>query len=446
LPTIIWAEHKEEKMRDDDKDLRKEKRTDANRDPITGTPGSHPVGTGLGAAAGGAATGAAVGSVAGPVGTAAGIVGGAVVGGLAGKGIAEAVNPTVEEAYWREHHSRQWFGRNRPYEDYQGAYRTGYEGYSKWGTTRSFDECEVDLRKEYDQRRGVSKLGWDEARDAARAAWFKVHGRWERIIDYDVQDQTGEKIGTVNNLWTDESGQPSFIGVKTGWIFGKNHVVPVHTATINERQRAIRLPFTEEKIKDAPSFDADADLSDSDEERIYAYYNMSRGQRMASPQQRPATTGATGVAPTAGTAREQANIQLSEEQIKVGKREVTVGGVRLRKVVRVETVNQPVELRREEVVIERVPASGNQPTEATFQGEDVFIPLRREEAVIEKESRVREEVRVRKQATTEQQNVSEQVRKEDIEVEKEGQARFEGETGKPRTGTPRYEPKERGKP
>src|ERR1051325_7144059 len=59
---------------------------DANRDPITGAPGAHPVGTGLGAAAGGAATGAAIGSVAGPVGTAAGIVVGAGAGGVGGKG------------------------------------------------------------------------------------------------------------------------------------------------------------------------------------------------------------------------------------------------------------------------------------------------------------------------------------------------------------------------
>ena len=66
-----------------------------NRDPITGTPGAHPVGTGVGAAAGGIAAGAAAGSVAGPVGTVVGAAVGAVAGGLAGKGVAEKVDPTV---------------------------------------------------------------------------------------------------------------------------------------------------------------------------------------------------------------------------------------------------------------------------------------------------------------------------------------------------------------
>ena len=67
----------------------------AHRDPITGTPGAHPVGTGVGAVAGGVAAGAAAGTVVGPVGTVVGAAVGAVAGGLAGKGVAEKVDPTV---------------------------------------------------------------------------------------------------------------------------------------------------------------------------------------------------------------------------------------------------------------------------------------------------------------------------------------------------------------
>ena len=74
----------------------------SNLDPITGEPGAHPVGTGVGAAAGGMAAGAAAGTVAGPVGTVIGAAVGAVVGGLAGKGVAESVDPTEHDAYWRE--------------------------------------------------------------------------------------------------------------------------------------------------------------------------------------------------------------------------------------------------------------------------------------------------------------------------------------------------------
>ena len=79
----------------------------ANRDPITGAPGSHPVGTGVGAVAGGVAAGAAAGAVAGPVGAVVGAAVGAVVGGLAGKAVAENIDPTVEDAYWRDSYTER---------------------------------------------------------------------------------------------------------------------------------------------------------------------------------------------------------------------------------------------------------------------------------------------------------------------------------------------------
>ncbi len=146
----------------------------ANPDPITKAPGSHPVGTGVGAAAGGAATGAAVGTVAGPAGTIAGAAVGAVVGGLIGKGVAESINPTVEDTYWRENHSRQYYAGDTAYDDYAAAYRTGYEGYGEYGFTgKSFDQSEAELRRRYESNK--PRIGWDRARFASRAAWDRSH-------------------------------------------------------------------------------------------------------------------------------------------------------------------------------------------------------------------------------------------------------------------------------
>src|SRR5215213_3499455 len=103
----------------------RERTADANRDPITGAPGAHPVGTGVGATGGGAA-GAAIGAaVGGPVGAAVGLAAGAVAGGLAGKGAAEAVNPTAEDAYWRDNYSSQpYYEHGYSYDD---DYRPAYE-------------------------------------------------------------------------------------------------------------------------------------------------------------------------------------------------------------------------------------------------------------------------------------------------------------------------------
>src|SRR6188508_2099662 len=102
-----------------DRDADDQRAEDENRDPITGAHGAHPVGTGLGAAAGGMAAGAVAGTVAGPVGTLAGAVVGAVVGGLAGKGVAEMIDPTAEEAYWARNYAGQpYYERGYTYADY----------------------------------------------------------------------------------------------------------------------------------------------------------------------------------------------------------------------------------------------------------------------------------------------------------------------------------------
>lgn len=152
-------------------------RTDAerrNEDPITRAPGAHPIGTGLGAIAGGMAAGAATGTVAGPVGTAVGAAIGAVVGGLAGKGVAEMIDPTEEDAYWRQNYStRPYVAPGASYDDYGPAYRYGVDSYSRFEGTK-FDDADTDLARDWHNARDTSKLSWDEARNAARDSWRRL--------------------------------------------------------------------------------------------------------------------------------------------------------------------------------------------------------------------------------------------------------------------------------
>ncbi len=163
---------------------------DANRDPITGAPGSHPVGTGVGAAAGAVATGAAVGTVAGPVGTVIGAAIGAVVGGLAGKGVAEQIDPTREDAYWRDNYRNQSYAKGASYDDYGPAYAYGVSSYQQHGN-RSFDDVESDLSRDWSGARGKSSLEWDRAKHATRDAWDRVSDGVERAVPGD-SDRDGK--------------------------------------------------------------------------------------------------------------------------------------------------------------------------------------------------------------------------------------------------------------
>src|SRR5690349_21959474 len=129
---------------------------DRNPDPITGAPGSHPVGTGVGAAGGGAAgaaIGAAVSGPAAPLGAVVGAVVGAVAGGLAGKGAAEAVNPTAEDAYWRnEYRRRPYYQPGAAYDEYEPAYRYGYTSAAAY-QGRRWDDVETDMGRDWDTHR-----------------------------------------------------------------------------------------------------------------------------------------------------------------------------------------------------------------------------------------------------------------------------------------------------
>ena len=147
---------------------------DENRDPLSGEPGAHPLGTGLGAAGAGAATGALGGAVAGPVGAAIGAVIGAVAGGLAGKGIAESIDPTAEDSYWRENHaSRPYADEAEGYDEYRPAYQYGWESRSLHAD-KSWNEIESDLQSGWSKARGKSNLEWDRAKHATRDAWDRI--------------------------------------------------------------------------------------------------------------------------------------------------------------------------------------------------------------------------------------------------------------------------------
>ncbi|HEY8360279.1 MAG TPA: PA2169 family four-helix-bundle protein, partial [Ramlibacter sp.] len=145
---------------------------DMNRDPITDEPGAHPVGVGAGAT-GGAVAGAAVGAIGGPIGAAVGGVVGAVVGGLAGKAAAEAVNPTAEEAFWKENYEKEpYYEKGRSFDDYGPAYRLGVAGRSRFEDP--WTSVEPRLASEWESTRGNSSLSWDRASHATKAAWHRA--------------------------------------------------------------------------------------------------------------------------------------------------------------------------------------------------------------------------------------------------------------------------------
>jgi len=132
---------------------------------------------------------------------------------------------------------------------------------------------------------------------------------------------------------------------------------------------------------------------------------------------------ASGTAPraTQGTSSSQ-TMPVIEEQLKVGKREVLGGGVRVYQRVTERPVEEQVTLREERAKVERMPTDRPaSPGELSAMKEGtVEIRERKEEPVLQKTARVVEEVRVGKETRQRTEKVGGKVKRTDVEVEKLG--------------------------
>jgi len=125
-----------------------------------------------------------------------------------------------------------------------------------------------------------------------------------------------------------------------------------------------------------------------------------------------------------GSSQREEVIPVAEEQLRVGKRDVGHGRVRVRSYIVEEPVREQVNLRQEHVKVERRPVdrpvSGN---EAAFRERTIEAEEKAQEAVVDKRARIKEEVVVKKDADQRTQTVSDTVRKTKVDVEDERQDR-----------------------
>jgi uncharacterized protein (TIGR02271 family) len=289
----------------------------------------------------------------------------------------------------------------------------------------------------------------------------------DRIEGSTAYDAAGEKVGRVGQLYLDdESGTPSWITVATG-LFGTSETfVPLEGASFDGED--LRLAYSKDTIKNAPRMDTDEHLDQTEEAELYRYYGLGdtvgqgTTETYATDTRDDTDTGVTdhattttgtgtrtGIAPvttdesltgrhladastgdrlgardvTDEDSREDAGdddaMTLSEERLRVGT-ETRETRARLRKYVVTENETITVPVRKEKLVVERVPA-GDAATDPITEpdGSEVIeeITLREERVVVGKETVAVEQVRVGKQQVTEEQEVTEQVRRERADVD-----------------------------
>ena len=236
-------------------------------------------------------------------------------------------------------------------------------------------------------------------------------------------DSDGKKIGTIEEIYMDvETGKPEWLAVKTGMLGSKVSFIPI--AEASEAGGEVRVPYDKQQVKDAPSAEADNELSQQEEAALYRHYGLEYSEARSD----------TGLPEGQGDVRDREAVgrdvsgqttddamTRSEEELRVGKASRERGRARLRKYVTTEDVQQTVPVQREEVRVEREPITDAN-VDAATSGPDISeeereVTLHEEEVVTEKRAVPKERVRMDKQTVTEDETVSEEVRKEQIEAE-----------------------------
>ena len=264
-----------------------------------------------------------------------------------------------------------------------------------------------------------------------------------------VVGSDGAKIGSIGQLYADDdTGEPTWVTVKTGLFGTSESFVPVEGA--HHQGDDLVVPYTKEHVKDAPRVDVDGHLTPEEEDRLYTYYD--RGARTYTEARTDterdvdlqgdadlnAGTPTTGLAAgrdtydrdetvrgnvghdTSGPTTDDA-MTRSEEQLHVGKERETTGRARLRKYVTTENVTKTIPVEREEVRVEREPITDAN-RGAALSGPDISeeeheVVLHEERPVVEKEAVPVERVRLDKEVVRDDVTVNEEVRKENIETD-----------------------------
>jgi stress response protein YsnF len=218
-------------------------------------------------------------------------------------------------------------------------------------------------------------------------------------MGYAVVDQDGASVGRVETFWVDPStDRPAFVGVRAG-DDAAVRVLPVRDADLDEDGRTLRVPYAADAIRSAPAHAVDEVITKMDERAVLRHYRV-------------------GALP--------AEIPLHAERPHVSKRVVQAGGVRLRKVTRTRIEHVPVEVRYEEIVVERVgprealgemAASGALP-EAPFEEGSTLVREYREEPVVTKTTEIVGGVRADRRTDVVKERVATDVRREDVEVDR----------------------------
>jgi len=234
----------------------------------------------------------------------------------------------------------------------------------------------------------------------SRMSDFKVTDNDQDVRGWKVVARDGDTIGKVDDLLIDTTARRvRYLGVDLdrGLLSGRSHsgkvLIPIESVRLDRHDRVLLDSVGSSEIMTLPTYDASAFGTGTNTLR-------------------------EGVGNRLDTERES-RLTLSEEELALGKRRVASGEVEVGKRVETQQVRESVPVSREEVTIERRPATG-MGTASTIEEGEIRVPLSHEEVIVEKRVVPKEELVIKKHEIQGEQVVEDEVRRERVEVNRTG--------------------------
>ena len=249
---------------------------------------------------------------------------------------------------------------------------------------------------------------------------------------WDVRAADGRTIGHVDSLIADTgSMKVRYLDVALDKdaldLTEDRHVlIPIGGATLAEKEDVVGLPSLQSsRVAQLPAY-RHAGISREDEHRLMGQFDS---RYTAAPYADFYSHQHFNDQAFFGSRRRKkdgaAYLTRSEEELAVGKQRVKAGEVGVTKRVETEHVKKSVPVVREEVTVERRPASASTTGSASIRDDEVRVPLMEEQVVVEKRVVPKEEVIITKHAKRDTKTVEADLRKEQVDIDTKGAARID---------------------
>jgi hypothetical protein len=97
---------------------------------------------------------------------------------------------------------------------------------------------------------------------------------WDQFRGMDLYDGTGEKIGGFDTVYLDdETGQPEFLGIRTGFFGMNESFVPADSVQV--RDGRLVTHFTKDEVKHTPNLSPSEYLTREEEEKLYGHFGRT---------------------------------------------------------------------------------------------------------------------------------------------------------------------------